>query len=470
MFYRVCAAFFLAFIGAAAAGAAPTDFDGDGRSDLTRVEVGGDKNLTWKAVSSQSGETRTLGVLGKEGDHIVAAQWFGAATSIGVVSVDESTGNLVWSVLNGAGVTVQRVFGRKGDLVVSGADFNGNGTADGAVVRYVGRDVQWQVRFDMFAQDAVNEVSFSYGKPGDRVFYARVEPGIDAAGLMRAGSRGASQALMRNVVTGQIRKLVRLPRYASTGNRPRAFPIRLASGLDLLGFQISKGSGTELRVVSMQGGQIMAAQFEGSGVSVVGDFATQAGSEGYEVSFQGGSESGTVVPTQAMVQGTAFLGGIAVDEININTVGSAPDAGSGDSGSGGSGGGSAGPVAQCSETVSWPGSHVYKTIGSTHFTDIRRNTIGVVLKNGARGPFPGCVEAIDSQGRVVAKLGLYARGAGWAARYYAGVGCGAATPFNGARVAAIARANTGKSSIYMNFGGVCYGPIDASRCIGSQQC
>jgi hypothetical protein len=101
---------------------------------------------------------------------------------------------------------------------------------------------------------------------------------------------------------------------------------------------------------------------------------------------------------------------------------------------------------------------------------VRRNTIGIVVRPGGRGPFPSCVQAIDTAGNVVAQLGLYARGAGWEARYYAGVGCGTGTPFNGASVASKARANTGSPRIYMNFGGVCYGPIDAGVCIGSNQC
>ena len=126
---------------------------------------------------------------------------------------------------------------------------------------------------------------------------------------------------------------------------------------------------------------------------------------------------------------------------------------------------STGPTCQ-----SWPGTHIYKTVGSHHFTDIRRNTIGLILKNGARGPFPSCLEAKDSAGNVVAKLGLYAKGAGWAARYYAGIGCGSGTALNGAAVASRARAKTGNTNITVHFGSTCYGPINATQCIGSQQC
>jgi hypothetical protein len=200
---------------------------------------------------------------------------------------------------------------------------------------------------------------------------------------------------------------------------------------------------------------------------VVGQFSTGGD---YEVLFEGESESGILDPEKGEVVETADLAGIPVDEVNINTLGAPTNSNPGDGGGDNSGGGGGGPISQCSQSMGWPSGHIYKTIGSTHFTDIRRNTIGVVLRMGARGPFPNCVEALDTSGRVVAKLGLYARGAGWAARYYAGIGCGSGTPFNGSRVASIARANTGSSRIYMNFGGVCYGPIEATQCIGSQQC
>lgn len=118
----------------------------------------------------------------------------------------------------------------------------------------------------------------------------------------------------------------------------------------------------------------------------------------------------------------------------------------------------------------YPGSFIYKTVGSSHFSDVRRNTIGLILRYGAPGPYPSCVSVKDSRGNVVAKMGLYARGAGWAARYYAGIGCGAGTPYNGSAVASRAKKNTGSTKVNLDFGNRCYGPIEANRCIGSSQC
>jgi hypothetical protein len=320
----------------------------------------------------------------------------------------------------------------------------------------------------MFGSEAVSETSETFGKTGDRAFYASLDGAVDSIGMIRKGKGNRSMAQMKNLATGEVLKFLRLPKFAGTGTRPRAFPIPQASGENLLGFQLQKGGGSEIRIYNFAGAEITNAPFEGIGESVVGEFATGDGSQGYEVLFQGEAESVVLKPVKAEMVVVSNLGGIPVDQININTVGTPTSSNPNNGGGGDSGGG--GAISQCSQTVGWPGGHIYKTIGSTHFTDIRRNTVGVVLRMGARGPYPDCVEALDTSGRVIAKLGLYARGAGWAARYYAGIGCGAGTPFNGSRLASIARANTGSSRVYMNFGSVCYGPIEASQCIGSQQC
>jgi hypothetical protein len=446
----------------------PSDFDGDSQSDRVQVEVGSDKTLTWKAVLSATDETKTLGIIGKEGDHLIMAQWLAGGTQIGVVSLKAGSDDIVWSILNDNGERLERTFGKKGDLVVSGADFNGNGTADAAVVRLTQGKADWQIRYDMFTSESVNETTVVFGKAGDRAFYASLDGTVDSLGMIRRGKGNRSMAQMRNLVTGQVRKFLRLPKFASVGARPRAFPVPQSSGEDLIGFHVQKGQGTEIRIYSFGGTEVENAPFEGKGESVVGQFSS---GEAYEVLFEGESESGMLTPARGEVVEMANLSGIPVDEVNVNTLGaptnSNPSNGGGGSGGGNSGGGS---ISQCSQNVGWPGSHIYKTIGSTHFTDIRRNTVGVILRTDARGPFPDCVEALDSSGRVIAKLGLYARGAGWAARYYAGIGCGSGTPFNGSRLGAIARTNTGSSRVYMKFGEVCYGPIEATQCIGSQQC
>jgi hypothetical protein len=455
--------------------ATSSDFDADGISDRAWIDEESDGSLTWKARLSTSTTTTMLGSLGKSGDEPIMAQWLGSGTQIGVVSADTATDTLKWSILDASAARIDKTFGKPGDLVVAGADFNGNGTADAAVVRLVNGKATWEFAYDLFVSASPATTTLQFGKAGDRVFFARVDgDAFDWIGVIRKGSRNRSNARMRNMVTGQARQFSRLPKFASSGARPRAFPIRQASGADLLGFQVEKSGVTQLLVYSFAGVKVATEVVPGSGVVSIGDFTA---ADGYEIAIQSGDESVVVNPYQGEPQEVSNLGGTPVDEVSIAVQGETGSSGSDDSGSGGGestggGGGSSGggSLSQCSSVTSWPGGHIYKTIGSEHFFDVRRNTIGIVVKPGGRGPFPGCVNAIDTKGKVVAKLGLYARGAGWEARYYAGVGCGSGTPFNGASVASKARANTNSSRIYMNFGGVCYGPIEASQCIGSKQC
>jgi uncharacterized membrane protein YgcG len=466
-------AFLIGFTGPLYA-ATPSDFDADGISDRVWIDEASDGSLTWKASGSATNTATTIGTLGMSGDEPVMAQWLGIGTQIGIVAADTATDTLKWSILGPNATRMDRTFGKPGDLVVAGADFNGNGTADAAVVRLVGGKATWEFAYDLFMSESPSTVTSQFGKAGDRVFFARVDDSaVDWIGVMRKGNRNRSNARMRNMVTGQARQFSRLPKFASSGARPRAFPIRQASGADLLGFQVEKAGITQLLVYNFGGTKIASELIPATGIVAVGDFTIE---NGYEVAFQSDQESVIVNPYQGELREVSNLGGTPVDEVSIAVRGEASSSDSNDSGAGGgtSGGGSdssgGGSLSQCSSVTSWPGGHIYKIIGSEHFFDVRRNTIGIVVKPGGRGPFPGCVDAIDTKGTVIAKLGLYARGAGWEARYYAGVGCGTGTPFNGTSVAAKARANTGSSRIYMNFGGVCYGPIEASQCIGSKQC
>lgn len=446
----------------------PNDFDSDGISDLTHVEKESDNSLTWKAQLSGTNQSTTLGSLGQLGNHLAMAQWLGSGTQIGVVAVDQASGNLVWSILDNSSVKVEKTFGKVGDLVVSGGDFNGNGTADAAVVRLKQGKAVWEIAFDLFASPNPEVRTLKFGKTGDRAFFAKVEGGaIDWVGVLGKGSNGRSIARMRNMVTGETRTFPRLPKFASQAPRPRAFPISQGTSPDLLGFQVVKGGDVQLLAYTFTGTKMLSTLLTGGGDTLVGNFSA---GDGYELAFQGESTNVVIDPVSGVTQDGINVGGVAVDEINLATLGVAvtptptPDA----SGESGSNGGNA--IAACSSIVPWPSGHIYKTVGSEHFSDIRRNTIGIVVKVGGRGPFPSCVKAVDTQGNVVAQLGLYARGAGWAARYYAGVGCGAGTPFNGSAVASKARSKSGSSKIYMNFGGTCYGPIEASVCVGSKQC
>lgn len=450
-------------------GAVPNDFDGDGISDRTWVQIESDKSLTWNAQLSTSHAQMALGSLGKAGDSITMAQWLPDGTQIGVASLNSSTNQIEWSIRDAGGNVRTKVLGKKGDLVVSGADFDGNGLADAAVVRLENKKAQWVVLFDFFATETPVQKTFQFGDAGDRVFYARAENGsaVDWIGVTRTGTNAKTLARMMDINSGAVKQFSRLPKFASQGNRPRPFPVRQSTGTDLLGFSIGSGGKTSVKVFNLEGGAVSSSVFSGTGTSVVGEFLQGTG---YEVVYESGDFATIINPRDIDLTETVALGGIPVDEVNINSLGVETPAAAPTSTPSSGGGPSDGTPAQCSSFARMPSTHIYKTFGSKHFSDVRAKTIGLILKPGASGPFPSCIEAIDMNGNVIAKLGLYATGAGWAARYYAGIRCASRTPYGGAQVAARALQSSGSSKIYMKVGGVCYGPFEANRCINSTSC
>lgn len=121
----------------------------------------------------------------------------------------------------------------------------------------------------------------------------------------------------------------------------------------------------------------------------------------------------------------------------------------------------------CRSVKGWPGTFIYKTIGSGHFpsSDPRRYTISLILRHGAGVGRTSCATFLARNGREVAKVGLYEAGGEYYARYYGGTGCG--TRISGRSLAAKARQIAGDDDIYAKFGNTCYGPIPAGSCRNS---
>ncbi|MCO6430084.1 MAG: hypothetical protein J5J00_04430 [Deltaproteobacteria bacterium] len=448
-----------------------TDFDNDGVSEYVLVSIQQNQALNWSYTSALTGISSTLGSIGSTGDHLIIAPWKGLSSpQIGVVSLDDTSGALLWKIINDQSTMEERELGSDGDTAISGADFNGNGKADAAVARLKKGRVEWSISYDMFdrAVGQENPSTMRFGVAGDRIFFASPDGAFDWLGVAGKNKKGRSQIKLKNPLTGESRTISKFPGFISKGARPRPFPVRQASGIDVLGFTKKKAGNTEVHFHNFDGSRIAIGTLPGTGDVIVGNFTS---SPGEEVAIKTSAGFTTYNAFDGQSSSVATADGIPTDHININTLRSESGGGDDDDDDDDSGGGG-GPsdVASCNSISSWPSSHIYKTIGSHHFTDIRRNTIGLILKPGTRGPFPNCISMVDRNGKVAAYLGLYATGNGWAARYYAGIGCGSSTAYNGATVARNAERSSGSPNVYANFGGKCYGPINANRCIGSSQC
>lgn len=462
------------------AAAEETDFDQDGRSDLTVVIVRENGSLAWRARRSGTGTMAQLGDIGSNGDDIIIGNWLNTTVpEVGVAFYRPAAKSIVWQIRDEQGGAHERLFGAKGNTVVSGADFNGDGITDGAVVRKKGRTLSWIISYDLFVNPAapqgVQEIRF--GGPGDQPFFISYEGGNDWLAIATKGKNGKPVVRVKNTLNGRVRTITRIPRWSSSRRSLRPIPLGQSGASDLLVFARQRQGITDVEFRTIAGVKLATSKIASMGDLVVGDYLD---APGQEIALKGAaSDSFTALnPYTLLPAALAARTGIAVDSININVIGrgssSGGSTGGGNNGGGNNGGGTTpgAPVSNCEQVRSWPSSHIYKTIGSDHFSpsDPRRNSAGVVVRPGGSGPFPSCLEVMDTRGNVLARMGLYARGGEWAARFYAGFGCGASTAYGGAAIGAAARRNTGSPNVVINFGSVCYGPIDATECIGSSQC
>lgn len=136
------------------------------------------------------------------------------------------------------------------------------------------------------------------------------------------------------------------------------------------------------------------------------------------------------------------------------------------------GGNKGGNLAAKCKTIKTIGrGQIYKTVGSTHFVnDCRRNTAGLIFAYGGGAPSSSCVELLDKNGDILAKFGLYARGAGWEARYYVCVGCGGGFNHDGQDLARLATRNTGSPEGYLDLGSTCLKVPNLGNCYNSIGC
>lgn len=142
--------------------AAPqTDFDIDGTSDLLFQSTSGSSFL-WGSVPSGSG-TALSETFGLSTDLVAPASWLSEGlSSLGVVRTSQTTGQLTWRVLRDNALIESRTFGKAGAAIVSGADFDGDGVADAAVVTLVNGRLKWRVRLGMFT-DSPTTWTFFFG-------------------------------------------------------------------------------------------------------------------------------------------------------------------------------------------------------------------------------------------------------------------------------------------------------------------
>ena len=112
-------------------------FDGDGQSDLTVVEVQNDSSentYVYHSVLSGGGTQNPEFGRSQDGDLVAPGDYDGdGTTNHGYIEI--SNGELIWNVQSFAGGSdVSSNFGSRGDIAISGCDFDGHGQSDLAYI------------------------------------------------------------------------------------------------------------------------------------------------------------------------------------------------------------------------------------------------------------------------------------------------------------------------------------------------
>jgi len=291
------------------------DFDGDGRSDYTGVTVSGN-DLLWQNTGSTSGQHEIDDAFGISTDVVTLADWFSAgAPTLGTVRTNLTDNALVWRVQEADQRISTENLGKPGDLIVSGADFDGNGIADAAVVRQVGKKLRWSIRLNMFTSEATTK-QLKFGKVGDRVFFFSPDGEHDDIAVFGLTSNGKrAQLQYRDGLGGKVTKIRKFSKKLAQGTRPRPFPIQSEDGTDLIGFATDDGIDTTVQIFTVDGTRTNHVTLNGTGTLFVGDYLPD--SAGEEVALQTASKLFVYSVDNDELETPTKVSGTPVDQINI---------------------------------------------------------------------------------------------------------------------------------------------------------
>ena len=304
-------------LGGRSAHATPqSDFNTDGISDQSYVSIDSNTGaLNWGAKLSVSGADSSIAAFGENGDHLILGNWEGNGPNVGVI--EQISDTLVrWKIIKNDSSVATYDLGKPSDLFISGADFDGTGALDIAVVSQSGSSLVWTVVNDPFKAGGGQSSSFVLGSSRSLPFFFRPYNSGDFAAILNTVTvKGAARKQFRGrSVTGQKFKKVLLPKSVSGAGRPQA--VKLASGRDALLFVRQAADATRLIVVSIKGRILLRATVPMAGTVVVGDFQ-QGGAE--EVLVTDSSGAGIVTNLGGAQTAIDTPTGVPVDEINLNS-------------------------------------------------------------------------------------------------------------------------------------------------------
>lgn len=273
----------------------PNDFDGDGISDIVTLTPQSGSSLRWIVTASSTGTTALDEVFGLTTDVPMVQDWDGdGLLNIGVVRPQAGKAEPVWKSLRTDKLIDDAEFGRVGDVIFSGVDFDQNGVGDQVIVRAT-RDkkpLTWQVRFNPFLLEGKKETKeatkkISFGREGDRAFVFNPTGseqviavfGVDKTKKKKKGkkkkkkTRSTARVLFRSVSQKEKTKIAGLPvSLARREDRPRPQPFRSPDGTDYIAFVTNDATDTTLEIFDLDGERVSRHSFPGVGSSVIGEY------------------------------------------------------------------------------------------------------------------------------------------------------------------------------------------------------
>lgn len=316
----------------ASAHAIGADYDGNGFAEIPVISTGSSGGLVWNLFDPTSGRTSVFTTnLGRVGDSLILANWLYAnVTSAGTLSgpTSGSGGRLVWTirttvVKNGAARIQQhqKFLGRRGEIIITGGDFNGDGFSDALVLTNRGGGAYtWGLRANFFLSSYNSGLNqdrayFPFGRLGhDKPFFFNPDGRSDWFAILSCQGRSECQVVAKQPFT-QATKTISVGAIGDPNRVP--VPVAQDDGRDLLAFVSESGNKTEIDVKDLKGRTTRSMAVPLRGTVTVGNYGPGPGEE---LCVSRGGRFVIVNPVTGRKSILTGPDGIAADAININSI------------------------------------------------------------------------------------------------------------------------------------------------------
>lgn len=312
---KILAAILILFTPQYAFSQSQTDFNKDGISDITFVRIRADGGLTWRYRNSKTKKKKSFSTIGRNGDHIALAKWKRTLPSIPGIVALTAANEIQWTV-ESKGITESILLGKKGDLIVSGADLNANGAADAIVVSISNKTLIWEVRLDPFDGGTSPARQISFGLDGDIPFFASLTGTGDQLGLLRQLPNGSQEFIFKDITTG-VESAFTISDPVKDPMRP--VPVKQSTGANIIAIPSQTESRTIFTLFHVNGKKIRKVSIAAKGDIIVGNYFSK--DRGEELAVKSKSDFKIINPYTKTSGSILVTADIPVDEININSFG-----------------------------------------------------------------------------------------------------------------------------------------------------